>query len=227
MAKPDIFHGNTGDDLDSWLAQIINYIKLVGIPQDKAAQFASTYLKGAAWTWFSSLTPEQIISITDLDSFVSAMTRRFKPLDNQHVARLKLQTLVQSASVTKYNEIFNNLMQQLPKMDPEDRKFQYMQKLKDQIRTALAASVQPTHSLTEIQLTAMKFDFALYYQRGSGQSTNAGMYPNRGGGRTPFTTPTTTNNMRPVVPRMLFMLSYQPMNQDLTLVMMMIRIVVI
>ena len=42
LAKPDVFHGNTGDDLDSWLAQIINYVKLTGIPLNVAAQFAST-----------------------------------------------------------------------------------------------------------------------------------------------------------------------------------------
>ena len=195
MARPEVFHGNTGDDLDSWLAQMINYIKLVGIPQDKAAQWSSTYLKGPAWTWFSSLTAEQMISITNLDSFVAAMTRRFKPLDNQHVARLKLQTLVQTTSVTKFNEIFNSLMQQLPKMDLEDRKFQYIQRLKDNIQTALAASVKPDHTLHEIQLTAMKIDITLFQQRG--KSNNNTMV--RNGGNAQYSKPTWSAQPRPVV----------------------------
>jgi hypothetical protein len=130
-----------------------------------AAQFASTYLKDAAWTWFSSLTAEQLISIVDLDSFVNCISKRFKPLDNQHLARIKLVSLVQTGSVAKYNELFNSLMQQLPKMDSEDRKFQYMQKLKDNIQTALAATVQPNHSLNDIQLMALKLDSTLFHQR--------------------------------------------------------------
>ena len=165
LAKPDFFNGNTGDDLDSWLAQVINYVKLSNTPIHSAAQFASTYLKGPAWKWFSSLTSDQLISITDLDSFVTAITRRFKPLDNQHMARLKLQTLVQSGSVSKFNELFNSLMQQLPKMDPEDCKFQYQQKLKDSIQSALAATVQPHHTLNDIQLMALKLDSTLFNQR--------------------------------------------------------------
>jgi hypothetical protein len=165
LSKPDVFRGNAGDDLDAWLAQIINYIRLTGIPLNMAAQFASTYLKDAAWTWFSSLTAEQSLAIVDLDSFVSAITKRFKPLDNQHLARIKLQSLVQSGSVAKYNELFNSLMQQLPKMDVEDRKFQYMDKLKDNIQTALAATVQPDHSLHAIQLMALKLDSTLFHQR--------------------------------------------------------------
>jgi hypothetical protein len=203
LAKPDIFNGNTGDDLDSWLAQIINYIKLTGIPLNMAAQFASTYLKGSAWTWFSSMTQEQLIGINDLDSFVLAITRRFKPLDNQHMARIKLQTLVQTGSVSKYNELFNTLMQQLPKMDPEDRKFQYMDKLKDSIQTALAATVQPHHSLTEIQLMALKLDSALFNQRNGGRTFNStnnfnGTY--RSGGSTQFNKPTTwTPGTKPII----------------------------
>ena len=165
LSKPDFFRGNTGDDLDSWLAQIINYIKLTGIPLNMAAQFASTYLKDAAWTWFSSLSADELLRIVDLDSFTVAITQRFKPLDNQHLARIKLQSLIQSGSVAKYNELFNILMQQLPKMDADDRKFQYMQKLKDNIQTALAATVQPHHSLNDIQLMALKLDSTLFHQR--------------------------------------------------------------
>ena len=172
LAKPDVFYGNPGEDLDSWLAQIINYVKLTGIPLNVAAQFSSTYLKGAAWTWFSSLTQEELITITNLDTFVTAISKRFKPLDNQHIARMKLTTLAQLASVAKYNEMFNTIMQQLPKMDIEDRKFQYINKLKDTIRTALAATVQPHHSLVEIQLMALKLDAALTQPRGNYNNNN-------------------------------------------------------
>lgn len=181
LAKPDFFHGNTGDDLDSWLAQIINFVKLSGTPYDSAAQFASTYLKGPAWKWFSSLTSEQMVTITTLDAFVQAITRRFKPLDNQHMARLKLQSLVQTGSVSKFNELFNSLMQQLPKMDPEDIKFHYQQKLKDSLQQALAATVQPLHSLNDIQLMALKLDSTLFAQRNKlvhkGSNHNAAASP--------------------------------------------------
>ncbi len=199
LAKPDVFHGNTGDDLDSWLAQIINFVKLTGTPLNVAAQFASTYLKGPAWKWFSSLTPEQLVSITDLDSFVTAITRRFKPLDNQHMARLKLQTLTQTGGVSKFNELFNSLMQQLPKMDPDDIKFQYTQKLKDTIQSALAATIQPHHTLNDIQLMALKLDSTLFTQRNK-IFGNAGSYRSSSVSHSTLKPMSMSNNYKQQVP---------------------------
>jgi hypothetical protein len=160
LCKPDEFKGDNKSDTDTWVSQMRNYLYLIGVPPQQQVPFVSTYLKGAAATWYNTLHLSERSSLVDFESLSKLILARFRPLDIVAQARRSLQKLTQTGSVSTFNEQFMKLMQLIPTMNEEERVNSYRTKLKFELQKHLVT--QEYARLTDIMNVALRTDALLY-----------------------------------------------------------------
>lgn len=161
LCKPDEFKGDNKSDTDTWVSQMRNYLHLLGVPPSQQVPFVSTYLKGAAATWYSTLPVTERALFVDFESLAKAILSRFRPLDIVAQARRQLIKLTQTGSVHTFNEQFMKLMQLIPTMHKAEQINCYRSKLKYEIQKTLIT--QEYEHLADIMNAALRTD-ALFYE---------------------------------------------------------------
>jgi len=161
IAKPDSFTGDMKADPDTWIAQMRNYLALTGVPLNLQSQFAGTYLKQQAATWYNTLPLDQRCQLVDFESMAKMILVRFRPLDVVGHARRQLAKLTQTGSVSTFNQLFMNIMQLIPTMNEDEKIHSYRTKLKFELQKQLIT--QKYHSLADIMNVALSTD-ALFYE---------------------------------------------------------------
>ena len=58
-AKPSMYGGDMGTDVEAWLFQVLQFAYITGIAEDDRAKWAATYLTGKAATWWRGLVMQQ------------------------------------------------------------------------------------------------------------------------------------------------------------------------
>ena len=183
IAKPDSFTGEMKADPDTWIAQMRNYLHLTGVQPHQQAQFAGTYLKSQAATWYHTLPMDERIQLTSFEALAKMILIRFRPLDVVGQARRQLAKLQQTGSVSAFNQLFMQLMQLIPKMEDDERISNYRTKLKWELQKHLVT--QEYSRLSDIMNVALRTDALLYEHNNVGQRSN--QFGGRGGKQNYYT----------------------------------------
>lgn len=142
-AKPSTFGGKSGESIDTWIFSIEQYFKLMQAPTDTRILLAASYLVDNAATWwrYVSIENERKNVTWSWNDFVEGLRTQFRPISAEKVARNRLNTLRQTASVASYTNTFRNLMIEVPTMAEEDKLEYYLKGLKNDIHERVALQI--------------------------------------------------------------------------------------
>ena len=137
LPPPGCFDG-TASRLDDWVADLRQQFEWYHTAaDDDRIRFACGFLRGAARDWWTHLADGAAQPAT-WDAMVAALRARFQPVTTAETARAKLLALSQGkASVHDYVAAFRRLLVAVPKMDEDDRLFQFTRGLQPAIATQL------------------------------------------------------------------------------------------
>ena len=137
---PHEFKGEIGSAVEDWLLIVNRYMKFLPeafASEQKKIVWAEMYLSTGVTTWLNSTRAELAADGTTIDTwthFESVLRGRYQPLEAGVFARQRLDKMVQTGSVSAYNEYFQKTMQYLPHMHVDDRIHHYIKGLKDAVR---------------------------------------------------------------------------------------------
>ena len=160
---PPQFKGTaTGLEAQRWLQGIGLYLEEAGIINDQERLIAAgRVLIGSAATWWESeraRTPNDPAKITTWAQFVTALRKRYEPVDKGVWGRQQLAALTAKGmvNVTSYTEQFMELSSLLQDMAEADRIFYYTQGLPPHLRSILSTKASALTSLQEAVETATR-----------------------------------------------------------------------
>lgn len=180
---PHFFGDKRGPSAREWLFQTQLYL---GLMEDVkySVQFATTYLRGAAATWwFNKLraaNAEETLAWSDWDTFAEMLKKEFEPVNPVRVARRRLDEIRQRYSVQQYVKEFRDITQQIPGITNEELLHRFITGLKETVRRDVDKA-EPNDLEGAIRL-AEKVD---YYEMKS-KSRNDALRVERIGGATPM-----------------------------------------
>ena len=185
--------GNLGAVVDSFvddLVQTITYYGAAEFPNDAAKiRLATTYLRGVARTWWSTMTDEEHAEIDTWDKFIEALHRRFRPALPAELARRKLKDLKQRDAVNQYAGYFQQLLAHIPTKSDDDAIFDFRCGL-DKAIAARVAEKEPK-TLDEAIIIAVQAE--LYVGR-----TGPTSFGNRGYGNQPSSSSSSSSTSAPM-----------------------------
>ena len=139
--KPSTFDGTSKQRVDVWLFEMEQYIKAVNVPTKNQVIIGTSYLSGAAKTWWmshvaaASNRSNNIELITRWLDFTHSIMLAFKPINSEKVARDKLFSLKQSSSVIKYVYEFNMLCLDIPNISEDEKLDKFIRGLRQNVQT--------------------------------------------------------------------------------------------
>jgi hypothetical protein len=124
---PPVFAGQQDMQvLMSWIFSMKHYLKVTATQDSLWVELASTYLGGAANTWYETWSPPVLARLIDVtpeasqhavfipwEMFVDAISRAFEPPDHYHQLRDDLYELKQMGSIAQYIQEFRAIRLQL------------------------------------------------------------------------------------------------------------------
>ena len=152
--------------MTSQKAKSINFIAIIlaiiKVPTTKCSvQFATTYFRGAAATWWfnkiGTATAEEILAWSDLNTFEEMLKKEFEPVNPVRVARRRLDELKQHYSVQQYVKEFRDITQQIPGITKEELLHRFITGLKENVKREVDKS-EPNELESAIRL-AEKEDY--------------------------------------------------------------------
>ena len=165
-AKPSMYGGDMGSDVDAWIFQVLQYAHLTGIREEDRAKWAATYLSGKAATWWRGLVmqqPDTDIDAITWDQFASGLVSMFKQVNAKKIARDKLAVLRQTHSVAKYNYDIGQLFLEIGDIHDTEKLDRYIRGLKDKVRMEVELA-EPT-TLAQAMAKAQRVDGITYHSR--------------------------------------------------------------
>lgn len=141
---PSLFHGQSNENIDSWLYELELYFEAMKVPQDndqKRILFTKAQLRGAASAWFQHLDTIQDDSAQTQaltwNQFKQLLTDRFRPVAVSKLARMQLNTLRQTGSVEQFIQQYMQVISAIPSMTEEERVDRFITGLKPHIRNSI------------------------------------------------------------------------------------------
>ena len=124
---PPVFAGQQDMQvLNSWIFSMRRYLKVTGTKDSLWVEIASTYLVGAANTWYETWSPPVLARLVQQtaeasrhavfipwDTFVDAISHAFQPPDHYHQLRDDWYDLKQTGSMAQYIQEFRAIHLQL------------------------------------------------------------------------------------------------------------------
>ncbi|HXQ39062.1 MAG TPA: hypothetical protein VN843_33995 [Anaerolineales bacterium] len=165
-AKPAMYSGDIGSDVEAWLFQALQYAYITNIPEENRAKWAATYLTGKAGTWWRGLvmqTHKGNIDEVKWNEFYCGLVRMFKPVNAKKIARDKLAALRQTHSVAKYNYDITQLFLEIGDVSDGEKLDRYIRGLKDKIRMEVELA-EPT-TLAQAMAKAQRVDGITYHAK--------------------------------------------------------------
>ena len=165
-AKPPMYSGDIGTDVEAWLFQVGQYAYVTNIPEAHRTKWAATYLTGKAATWWRGQVVQHGHANVDgitWDQFHEGMIAMFKPVNAKKIARDKLAALRQTHSVAKYNFEITQLFLEIGDVGDNEKLDKYVRGLKDKIRLEVELT-EPT-TLKAAMTKAQRVDGITYHTR--------------------------------------------------------------
>lgn len=132
-------YGGRAAALDDWLIAMQKQFAWYNTQAEaERLRFASAFLDGAAYDWWSHLPSAEATAIDTWVKLCDALRRRFQPITTAAMARARLDTLVQGkATVHEYVSTFRRLLVPLSDMGEADRLHAFIRGLQPSIATQL------------------------------------------------------------------------------------------
>ena len=165
-AKPSMYGGDMGSDVEAWLFQVLQFAYITGIAEDDRTKWAATYLTGKAATWWRGLVMQQAngdIDVITWNQFYKGLVSMFKPDNAKKIARDKLAALRQTLSVAKYNYEITQLFLEIGDVHESEKLDRYVRGLKDKVRMEVELT-EPT-TLAQAMAKAQRVDGITYHSR--------------------------------------------------------------
>ena len=141
IPSPTIFDGRS-NTLDDWLTEMERQRDWYRFATEtEGVQFATAFLKGAAYEWYHQLDLASKKPQT-WNELAEGLRTRFQPINRAEIARGQLRALTQGKrSVHEYVDAFNRLLVHVPTMAEDDRIFHFMHGLNPSIAAQVRVSV--------------------------------------------------------------------------------------
>jgi hypothetical protein len=112
-AKPGNFDGACDRKVvDAWLAEVDDYIHAAKVGRHSAVEFAQSYLKGYAATWWRTMRQEGKNHGYTWEFFKECLESEFVPRNSDYISRCKLRDLVNATNenLKQYVRAYSELM---------------------------------------------------------------------------------------------------------------------
>uniref|UniRef100_A0A0G4FVC0 Ty3 transposon capsid-like protein domain-containing protein n=1 Tax=Chromera velia CCMP2878 TaxID=1169474 RepID=A0A0G4FVC0_9ALVE len=145
------------EELQRWLKDVENFFELNEVRESKKMKMAKGRLPAYLKEWYEKYEEEHGV-FSNWESLKTELTERLKVTMERSIARAKLQALhcTEALGVEKYNEVFSQLVGQLPHLWEEDVVEDYIKGLPNSI--ALDVAKAKTHTLLETQKEAAEIE---------------------------------------------------------------------
>lgn len=129
------YDGSSGAKLDEWLQDLRRCRRFFQLEEREAVEFALVHFRGAADTWWESLSQaEQDAASASVDALTAALRERFQPITQARTARDQLRKLQQGTRpVDSYIADFNQLHAKIKDMSEADARSQFVYGLRKEI----------------------------------------------------------------------------------------------
>ena len=135
--KPETFGGTKGENVETWLFQVKQYLELCRIEDNKMQiRMAAAFFKETAAIWWRNRlasTPD-LGGLTTWNEFQTALAEQFRPVNASKLARDRLARLRQTHSVQAYTHAFRSVALEIPQMTEEEKLDKFLRGLKDETR---------------------------------------------------------------------------------------------
>lgn len=175
---PPTFSGATSQSADQWLVEVERYFLAAGLTVDpKRAQTASTYLRDAASTWYTSeVSDVSFTAAPSWDLFKERFLARFRPIAAARVARADMRNLKHRHRVAGYAQAFQKLVQLIPDMSVTDQIENFIHGLQHHI--AMEVDREMPKTLSQAMEVAQRVELRLATRGSHGMHGRRGMYAN-------------------------------------------------
>lgn len=162
--KPSNFHG-TGNQLkdqrvDLWLFEMEQYCDAVKMPISARVDFAASFLRHAAATWWRAhiegVKKGRFPKCSDWTEFSNSLKLQFKPVNFQKIARDKLFNLRQTKSVVHYIYEFHALCLDIDDISDGEKLDKFKRGLKWDVQQEV--ELKDPKSLDEAMQIAQRID---------------------------------------------------------------------
>ena len=180
-AKPDFYYGDR-NKLEDWVNQVLTYIYLEKIPDDKQAILAASFLRGEAQHWIGPRLTAKLLSKDFADdperifesimTFVDAMRAIFGLSNDRQTAIRHIQHIEQKTSASQYTAKFKEYAAKTGWGD-DALKTMYYRGLKESLKDELLrVGPADTNTLAQLQMVAITIDDKLYERFQEKRHTN-------------------------------------------------------
>jgi hypothetical protein len=124
------YSGSPSEDVGNWIFLVEQGFLANATPVDRLVPTAAIHLRGAALQWYRRRLLDGTVP-SDWDAFTCALKTVFQPTNLQQVLRLHLDQLKQKPKqpLGEHIKDFLAVMNQIDRMDPEDRIHRFIQSL--------------------------------------------------------------------------------------------------
>ena len=160
--RPEPFKGTLKERVDMWLSKMEQCFIGTGLAADRQVAVATSYLEGAANTWWCAhiieTTPADLLAlrITTWNEFKAALTAQFRTIHPEKLARDKLWSLKQTTSVTNYLYEFNTLCLDIGDIADSEKLDKFVRGLKASVAEKL--EIEDPRTLHEAMAIAQRID---------------------------------------------------------------------
>ncbi len=182
IPRPAKYTGEFNDDVVSWINKMQLYFDSLKITDDQVKLSISVLnLDGRAIRWMTGLVELKQVPIT-WSAFKEDIKKQFRNVNAVRIARDKLDRLVQTGSVSAYNDTFVTLLTDIgDQMDDKERLYRYTKGLKPEQQMRVVTANPST--LKEAMEIAHNIDSILWSVKQSNKyrqykdNTNSGSTP--------------------------------------------------
>jgi hypothetical protein len=109
--------------VDAWLAKMEDYLHVAKVGRHSAVEFAQSYLKGYAATWWKTMRQEEGKNHGYISEFFKdRIETEFVPRNSDYISRCKLCDLVNATkeNLRQYVRVYSKLMLEIQHMHELD-----------------------------------------------------------------------------------------------------------
>lgn len=165
LNKPSEYDGKDRNQATTFLAQVQMYINgntLLFPTEDSKVLFASTYLRGRAFSWFEPRMTKGVDPLLhDFTLFKTELLKAFGDPDREATMARKLKNLKQTGSASAYRTEFDNICQYLTWNDTA-LKSSFYDGLRPEVKDALAYVLDEPSKFSDYQDLVIRIDQRLY-----------------------------------------------------------------
>jgi hypothetical protein len=155
--KPETFDGR---HVDTFLFALDKMFKFVNVPEHQKVDLCVTYFRGSALRWYKYIEHQHASGndtvLQNWSEFKKLLRQHFQAANTETVVRNKLNALHQLGSVSKYNDMFNELIIEVLDIDERTKIDMYCRGLKPNVQ--LHVSLRTPSTLEQAQEVAMNVD---------------------------------------------------------------------